>query len=56
MAVAVLHEYVHLGAHANGMSEGAFDFGENFEREVFNVKVNTDNMGKVSIDFREYFK
>lgn len=56
LAVTVLHEYVHLGAHANGMSEGAYDFGENFEREAFNLVVNTDNVGKVFIDFREYFK
>jgi hypothetical protein len=53
--MTVLHEFVHLGAHINGISEGAYKFGNNFEKEAFNIIVNTDNLNKVYINFAKYY-
>ena len=39
----------------NGISEGIFDFGNDFERDVFNVLVEDDNAGNLVIIFSKYF-
>lgn len=38
LSVTVLHEFVHLGAHVNGIIKGAYEFVNNFEKEAFNRK------------------
>lgn len=55
LSVTVLHEFIHFGTHLNGVSEGAYDFGNVFEKEAFNIIVNTDNLNRVYINFAKYF-
>ena len=55
LAVTILHEYVHLGTSHNNISEGVYDFGTGFERDAFNVIIDSDNVGTVSIKYSEYF-
>lgn len=55
LAVTILHEFVHFGNHVNGISEGAYEFGTSFEKEAFNVVVNTNNLNDVFINFVNHF-
>jgi len=51
----VLHEYVHYGTHQNNINEGIYDFGLGFERDAFKVTVESDNAGKIVVNFLPYF-
>lgn len=55
LSVTVLHEMVHFGAHINGISEGAYEFGDSFEKEAFNIVVNVDNLDRIFINFLKYY-
>ncbi|WP_394801125.1 hypothetical protein [Niabella ginsengisoli] len=51
LAVTTLHEFVHYGRFFNGLSEGSYDYGLGFERDVYGVTIDKDNAGKYSWKF-----
>lgn len=55
LAVTILHEFCHYGTAASNKSEGVFEFGNLFEKKVFNVIVTDNNAGDVVIKFSKYF-
>lgn len=55
LAVALLHEYVHIGTNHNNISEGKYDFGFGFEMESFNVMVEDENANTIVVKFSQYF-
>ncbi|WP_185716121.1 hypothetical protein [Larkinella knui] len=53
LTVVLLHEFVHWGAMTNGIKEYPMEFGNEFEKQAFNLRVTKNNAGKY---YYEYIK
>ncbi|MBC7935951.1 MAG: hypothetical protein H7Y86_11430 [Rhizobacter sp.] len=50
-----MHEYIHYGTVHNNISEGSYEFGWGFEKDVFNIIGEDVNAIQTAIIFAQYF-